>query len=158
MANMRDKKLIGDGVLSACAPFFLFNRLLLFFPVLMRNHQSNNNSENHQNTESNVNHSYSTPFSKIVAEIININQKRPPSRDKNPNFSFETIGVRITIARIKLAALNNVFANSFRWILLNLIFKNILSKAEISVKQVKAKVIPPTCRGSSGIFRERLND
>jgi len=102
----------------------------------MRNHQSNNNSKNHQNAESNVSHSYSTPFSKIVAEIININQKQPPSRDKNPNFSFETIGVRITIARIKLAALNNVFANSFRWILLNLIFKNILSKVKILVKQV----------------------
>jgi len=161
----------------------LFGRLLLFFPVLVRNDKNDYNSEKNNpgygdKSKYSITHIFS-PLSRIVARKNNAITPIIPPRARN-NFVFTercgvTIGPRTTIPRISLPQSNNVFARFSLCFCANLISGRILSKAKIFVKQIVS--INPSAnsfhfweRGAGGffvrqrdfcvggIFRESLSD
>ena len=142
------------GVSSNGGTFFLFNRLLFFFPVLVKNNYANGYRKQSENSKKNIKQlrslHYSPPLSVITPMIKKIKNTTIPIRNKfilKP--TGDTIVPRIRIATTNLQMSRNVFDIFSLCFFVNLIFKNILSKAEISVKQI---IFPLWQRGAGGFF------
>ena len=116
-------------------PITLSDLLGVFFPpVLMNNNRRHNNAEKHCAAESNVvSHIYS-PLSKIVPIIMKSIQKIIPKISFGTSNSFVTKEPKITIAKIKLAALKKALAKFSRCFFVNLI-KGIIQPATGFVKR-----------------------
>ena len=116
-------------------PITLSDLLGVFFPpVLMNNNRRHNNAEKHCAAESNVvSHIYS-PLSKIVPIIMKSIQKIIPKISFGTSNSFVTKEPKITIAKMKLAALKNTFAKFFRCFFVNFT-EDIIQQATGFVKR-----------------------
>ncbi|MFH1958077.1 MAG: hypothetical protein ABIJ15_06335 [bacterium] len=134
----------------------LFNRLMFFFPVLMKNNCADYQSEdNHsEKSETDFIHKFYSPLSrKIPSTIKRITILQPVIYDPIGTLFGEAILPTTITAKTIWLKLNRTFAKFSLCFWVNLINK-ILSKAKISVKQ--AKVIPPTSRGSKRDFSEKI--
>jgi len=148
----------------------LFNRLLFFFPVLVKNNCADYQSEdNHsEKSETDFIHKFYSPLSrKIPSTIKRITILQPVIYDPIGTLFGEAILPTTITAKTIWLKLNRTFAKFSLCFFVNLIFKNILSKAKISVKQIAcisllekgSREFPPfLLKGGGGIFRERLSD
>ena len=119
--------------------FFLFNRLMFLFPVLTKRNNANygkkDKNPHQQKDNSSFIHFYS-PLSRIVAQIKQPMKKIIPTRNIiKRNLLSDTNCPKTTTASINLPT-SKIFLLKFSLCFcVNLIFKNILSKVKISVKQ-----------------------
>jgi len=122
-------------------PFFLLNRLLFFFPVLMNGNKDYNSGEKHYAAQNNIVSHYSSLLS-IVANIKRITHNiKPNSSLVKFTPSIATNCPRTIIARTRFPVLYRALPNPFFWFFVNLI-KDSLSKAKLPVKQIVFSVPP----------------
>ena len=132
----------------------LFDGLVFFFPVLMKSNCANYQSKNNHSKKSKTNfiHKFYSPLSrKIPSNRKRITIPQPIIYDPIGMLFGEAILPTIITAKTIWLKLNSILAMFSFCFFVNLIGKT-LSKAEISVKQAKAKVILPADRAAVGFF------